>query len=317
MTTFALGRHPASAILHATWNLFAKRAGGGAVFIWLVNGIATVAYLPFAIATIALQRPNIGWPQTGFHGRQCGAAARGISSPSCGVTDWATCPSSIRWRAVRGPLISTIGAILLFAERPSPLALGGMLLIACGAFMLTAAPSVITRNGGFGAVGYGLVTGLLIGAYTLWDKYAVSTLLTPPLLQYYGSAVGQVLLLTPYVLRHRSEIGLEWRERKRPLLVVGLVSPISYILVLTALAMSPVSYVAPTREISILLGAILGARFLAEGEFAPPPCRQRGHGSWRDGPRPLGSWVAKGCRGLPAGGLGVSPNLSLPLLCAC
>ncbi len=37
-------------------------------------------------------------------------------------------------------------------------------------------------------------------------------------------------------------------------------------MVLTALTFSPVSYVAPTREISILLGAIIGTRFLAEGD---------------------------------------------------
>ena len=45
-----------------------------------------------------------------------------------------------------------------------------------------------------------------------------------------------------------------------------MLSPISYILVLTALTISPVSYVAPTREISILLGAVLGTRLLAESD---------------------------------------------------
>jgi hypothetical protein len=36
--------------------------------------------------------------------------------------------------------------------------------------------------------------------------------------------------------------------------------------VLTALTFSPVSYVAPAREISILIGAALGARLLSEGD---------------------------------------------------
>ena len=39
----------------------------------------------------------------------------------------------------------------------------------------------------------------------------------------------------------------------------------SYILVLTAMVFTPVSYVAPAREISILIGAILGTQLLAEG----------------------------------------------------
>ncbi|HEX5915699.1 MAG TPA: hypothetical protein VFY54_21555, partial [Rubrobacter sp.] len=42
--------------------------------------------------------------------------------------------------------------------------------------------------------------------------------------------------------------------------------PLSYILVLTALVFTPVSYVAPAREISILIGAAMGARLLAEGD---------------------------------------------------
>jgi len=45
-----------------------------------------------------------------------------------------------------------------------------------------------------------------------------------------------------------------------------VLSPLSYILVLTALVFTPVSYVAPAREVSILFGAVLGARLLAEGD---------------------------------------------------
>ena len=37
---------------------------------------------------------------------------------------------------------------------------------------------------------------------------------------------------------------------------------------LTALVVSPVSYVAPAREIGILIGAVMGARLLAEGHLA-------------------------------------------------
>jgi uncharacterized membrane protein len=46
---------------------------------------------------------------------------------------------------------------------------------------------------------------------------------------------------------------------------VGIMHPLSYVLVLTALAFTPVSYVAPAREISILIGALMGTRLLAEG----------------------------------------------------
>ena len=47
---------------------------------------------------------------------------------------------------------------------------------------------------------------------------------------------------------------------------MAVLSPLSYILVLTALVFTPVSYVAPAREISILIGAAMGARLLSEGD---------------------------------------------------
>jgi uncharacterized membrane protein len=48
---------------------------------------------------------------------------------------------------------------------------------------------------------------------------------------------------------------------------VGFLSPFAYILVLTAMVFTPVSYVAPAREISILIGAAIGARAFAEGSM--------------------------------------------------
>ena len=47
---------------------------------------------------------------------------------------------------------------------------------------------------------------------------------------------------------------------------MALLVPLSYILVLMAMQFTPVSYVAPAREISILIGTIMGTRFLAEGD---------------------------------------------------
>lgn len=68
-------------------------------------------------------------------------------------------------------------------------------------------------------------------------------------------------------MRGRSaEIKKEWREHKPALAIVDILSSVPYVLVLAALTLSPVSYVAPTREISILLGAFLGTRLLAEGD---------------------------------------------------
>jgi uncharacterized membrane protein len=47
---------------------------------------------------------------------------------------------------------------------------------------------------------------------------------------------------------------------------VALLAPLGYILILTAMTFTPVSYIAPAREISIVIGTLLGARFLKEAE---------------------------------------------------
>jgi uncharacterized membrane protein len=49
---------------------------------------------------------------------------------------------------------------------------------------------------------------------------------------------------------------------------IGALSPLAYILVLFALTRAPISLVAPVRESSVVVGALLGASVLKEGQFA-------------------------------------------------
>ena len=47
---------------------------------------------------------------------------------------------------------------------------------------------------------------------------------------------------------------------------LGVLSPLAYMLVLWALTLSQVSYVAPAREFSILIAILLGRQLFAEGQ---------------------------------------------------
>jgi drug/metabolite transporter (DMT)-like permease len=55
-----------------------------------------------------------------------------------------------------------------------------------------------------------------------------------------------------------------WAAHRAEVIGTGMLSPLAYILVLTALVFTPVSYVAPAREVSILIGTFMGARLLEE-----------------------------------------------------
>jgi hypothetical protein len=49
MPAGAVGLVAIAAICHASWNLIAKRAGGGLPFLWLFGFASTVLILPVAV----------------------------------------------------------------------------------------------------------------------------------------------------------------------------------------------------------------------------------------------------------------------------
>ena len=71
-------------------------------------------------------------------------------------------------------------------------------------------------------------------------------------------------MVLPLLLRDRTATAALWRQQWRPAVWVGVFSPVSYVLVLYALQMAPLSHVAPAREISMLFAALLGGRLLGE-----------------------------------------------------
>jgi drug/metabolite transporter (DMT)-like permease len=115
---------------------------------------------------------------------------------------------------------------------------------------------------------FALITGLFIATYTLWDKYAVSTLNVPPLVQGYASLPVMALIIAPFALRDRGRTARVWVTYRRQVLGAAVLSPLAYILVLIALSFTAVSAVAPAREVSVLLGVLLGRRLLGEGSLA-------------------------------------------------
>jgi len=165
-----------------------------------------------------------------------------------------------------GPVLSVGAAILLLGERPTPVVMGGAFLIGIGIFLLAGNPASLGHPGARRAVSFALLTGALIAAYTLWDKHAVSVLRIPPILLDWGGNLGRALLLTPAALGRRQEVRALWLTHRHEVVLVAVLTPMAYILVLTAMVFTPVSYVAPAREISILVGTAMGSRFLAEGD---------------------------------------------------
>ncbi len=264
MSPLALVLILAAAVVHATWNLLAKRVGGGASFVWLFGALSALIYAPLAVAAIIIQRPQLGEVDLVFI---VGSALLHIGYYLLLQRGYRVGDLSLVDPLARGtgPALATAAAIVFFGERPTPLALTGALIVVGGVFVL-AGGGRRSGSGGGEAVAAGIMTGTVIAAYTLWDKHAVGVLLIPPLVLDWGTSLCRAALPAPVAYRRRADVRACWRKHRRAVLGVAALNPLSYILVLTALVFTPVSYVAPAREISILVGAVLGARLLGEGD---------------------------------------------------
>jgi drug/metabolite transporter (DMT)-like permease len=265
MTDFALTLILAAAVTHATWNFLNKRASGHVTFTWLVAVLSALLYAPVTITVIEVWQVEMNLVLLGL---LAGSAALHTAYFVLLNQGYRAGDLSLVYPLARGtgPLLSSIAAIIFLGERPSLIALAGALLIIGGAVILTTNLSQLRQTGARDAMVYALVTGLFIAAYTLWDKQAVSHFQIAPLVLDWGANVGRAALLTPVALKYPDQTVAEWREHKYEAIACAVLIPLAYILVLTAMQFTPVSYVAPAREISILIGTVMGTRLLGESD---------------------------------------------------
>jgi len=261
-----------AALAHAAWNVLAKTASGGATFVWLFSAMAVVIWLPAVVVAVLVAPGSLGLEGIAFMVGSGALHALYFVLLQRGYRDG---DLSLVYPLARGtgPLLSTGAAIVVFSERPSALALAGGAIIVVAVFSLAGAGSGAGSGGGARvdalhrrhAIGFALLTGVAIASYTLWDKQAVGPLGLSPIVYYWGANVAETALLTPFVAHRRAEVRRTWHAYRRQVLGVALLSPLAYILVLFALAHAPVSYVAPARELSILVGAVAGITVLDAG----------------------------------------------------
>jgi len=249
----------AAAFAHAGWNFLAKGAEGGAAFVWLCAAVGTLLYLPVLAIALGTDPGALGWAALAL---MVGSGALHAVYFVLLQRGYAAGDLSLVYPLARGtgPLLAGTAAILLLDERPSALALAGALIIVAAVF------SLVGRGGSREAIVFALLTGTTIASYTLWDKHAVDTSELAPVVYYWGTNLTVALILAPWVLHRQADLARVWSASRRNALGVGLLSPLAYVLVLYALARAPVTYVAPARETSILIGTLLGTTVLAEGD---------------------------------------------------
>ncbi len=270
MSLLAVGLVIVAAFCHASWNLLAKRSSGGVAFVWLIQLTGALLYAPIVLGFFLESPPEFTPALFGAVGASALAHMAYFMSLQRGYRGG---DLSLVYPVARGtgPTLATIGAILVYGERPSLLGILGAILVITGVFFISMSSrrqrenhTVEQRNARLHGLKWGLITGLFIASYSMIDSFAVAQLSIFPFFYLWFSDVTRSILLAPAALRRLGAVKHELRHHRLEVVGVGILSPLSYLLVLFAMSFTPLSYVAPAREMSILIGTVMGARLLAE-----------------------------------------------------
>lgn len=274
MLTAGLALLLVSAVVHAVAQAMIKGARDKHVFSWLMLAAAGVAGSPF-LFTLGPVEP-VGWVFIAASGI-LEALYYSVLTRAYTLGDFSTVYPVSRGSA---PLFVLFWAAVFLGERPSPTGILGVLIVVVGIYFvnipsLSAWRRPFDKTQGAG-VAWALATGLLISLYTTVDKAGMRYF--DPAVYLYLVFVVAALVLAPAFLRkgRRGAVvaeltcattgggrSLDIRACGRILLCSVLVFA-AYGLVLAALKLSPASYVAPTREISVVIGAWIGVRRFGE-----------------------------------------------------
>ena len=256
-----------ASFIHASWNLLAKRAASvGPVFVFAYNLVASVAYAPWVIWLLA--QGNITWTWEGI-GFVLLSGLIHLAYSLCLQRGYQAADLSVVYPVARGtgPMLSTIGAFLILGETHTGMGLVGLVLVVAGILLIATQGrlSAFTRPGGQAGVRWDTATGGLIASYTVVDACAVKALGIAPVVLDWFSNLLRFFLLPPLVLANPRRAIESMRGHWGTAFGVGLLSPLSYILVLAALTGgAPLSIVAPMREMSMMVGALMGMLILRE-----------------------------------------------------
>ena len=246
-----------AALAHATWNIALKRAGtSGPGFMWATLVVGAVVFAPFGIASLVAEGTDLArWAPLAVVSGVLQVVYFLILQRGYRLGD-----VSIVYPLARGtgPLLAVVLAIVVLGERPGWTVLLGAAIVIAGVVVIGLAGGRARFGDNRAGIRYGLIVGVMIAVYTVWDGAAVTAGGMPPVGLYWGSLVFQLLLLAIPVLRRARGTAAVARQHWVAVLLVGVLSPLGYVLVLEAIQLAPISVVAPAREVSVVLVGLAG-----------------------------------------------------------
>lgn len=251
-----------SAVMHALWNLLLKQSeikyvamnwqvllGGAAAFIALFfTGLPPREMWPFAAASAILETIYF----------------------LLLVYAYSDHDFSLIYPIARGaaPAFVVIWAAAILAEIPTTGGMVGIALIVAGMVIIGSTTLLNNREGKLHLKGIFLAISVafIISVYTIVDGVAVKT--HPDFALPYALVMftGVPLLTTPFMLRRfgQDSFAQAWRGQRWRLILGGALGVVAYTTALFAYSYAPLNYSEAVREVSVVIGAFFGWRFLGE-----------------------------------------------------
>jgi len=249
-----------SASLHTLWNLLLKQSRQKFIASWWIVTIGAIMFMPGLFFTGL--PPREIWLFALFSAALEAAYMLTLSLA------YKNSDFSLVYPMARGtaPAFLLLWSLLFLHENLTGWGLVGLVAIISG-LILTGASSLIQNRKNIPnirGIAAALATAFFISVYTFVDGIAVKR--TPSLP--YGLLMFTLIPFwsTPIVLRRYgwSQVIDEWKVQPSRFLVAGFLGVLAYLIALYAYSFAPISYSGAIREISVVLGALAGWRFLGE-----------------------------------------------------
>ncbi|MEW5938935.1 MAG: EamA family transporter [Chloroflexota bacterium] len=262
MPPFAIALLLTSAFMHALWNLILKQSevkyvamnwqvilsGAAALIAICFLGLPPRAMWTFAIASTILEVLYfllLMYAYTDHDFSLIYPIARGAA-----------------------PALVIVWAALFLREIPTMLGLLGILLIVVGMVIIGSTTLLNNREGKPHLKGIFLALGVafVISLYTIVDGTAVKAHPDSALPYALSMFAGVPLLTTPLMVRNFGwrAFAQVWRDQRWRLVLGGVLGVVAYTTALFAYSFAPLNYSEAIREVSVVIGAFFGWKFLNE-----------------------------------------------------
>lgn len=255
-----------SAISHAAWNYIAKDEEDKEAFMILINLTSLLLFIPVYFFLLSTLR----FPIEVFGCLLISGVAETLYFVALGKAYQSGDLSVVYPLARSSPMFLTIVAVLFLKETVTTSGLFGIILILVGVYTLHLKSfnlndlSLPLQSLSEPSSLFALTAAIGTTIYSVTDKLGVTSV--DPLLYSFWLGFFDTGMLLIVTLRGRGLRIFKGPTRKTIIKssIAGILMKGGYILVLVALSISQVSYIISLRQISVVIGALLGVLLLKE-----------------------------------------------------